>query len=215
MSRLSSHFCDEDSNQTSLDEDIEDQANQASEKEIRRSNPQGKKRNQSRFFIILLDQGLFIVYKRLFLFSFTLNAAFISLAASDRFDYAKRHAALFSMANILILTLSRSEAFLRLLFSLSVATLCRLPLPLKTVATSFLQPLGGIHSGCSVSSLAWLTYALIMTIHHQDEWVDTAVDAIEGLEEGSGGGLEGEGEAAKSDDEEREKKADEGLGYSN
>ncbi|KAK1268721.1 hypothetical protein QJS04_geneDACA008219 [Acorus gramineus] len=131
---------------------------------------QGKKRNQSRLSIILFDQGLFSVYKRLFLLSFSLNAVFLSLAASGRFDYAKRHAALFAMANILILTLSRSEAFLRLLFSLSVLTLHRLPLPLKTAATSFLQSLGGVHSGCGVSSLAWLTYALIMTIHHRDEY---------------------------------------------
>ncbi|KAK1303450.1 hypothetical protein QJS10_CPB11g00241 [Acorus calamus] len=132
----SSHFCVEDPNQTSLDEDIEDQVNQASEKEV--SNPQGKKRNQSRLSIILFDQGLFTVYKRLFLLSFTLNAALVSLVASGRFDYAKRHTALFTMANILIFTLSHSEAFLRLLFSLSVVTLRRLPLPLKTAATSFL-----------------------------------------------------------------------------
>ncbi|KAK1302019.1 hypothetical protein QJS10_CPB12g01073 [Acorus calamus] len=99
-----------------------------------------------------------------------LNVVFLSLAASGHFDYAKRHAAVFAMANILILTLSRSEAFLRLLFSLSVLTLRGLPLPLKTAATSLLQSLGGVHSGCGVSSLAWLTYALIMTIHHRDEY---------------------------------------------
>ncbi|KAK1304405.1 hypothetical protein QJS10_CPB11g00239 [Acorus calamus] len=110
MTHPSSHFCDAYPNQTSLEKSIETLYNSI------RPRP--------------------LHYKRFFLLSFTLNATLVSLAASGRFDYAKRHAALFAMANIL--TLSHSEAFLRLLFSLSVVTLHRLPLPLKTAATSFL-----------------------------------------------------------------------------
>ncbi|RVW79166.1 hypothetical protein CK203_051343 [Vitis vinifera] len=75
---------------------------------------------ESRLSIILLDQGPFTVYKRLFM------------------------------------------AFLRVVFWLAVKVLGQswVPLGLKTAITSLLQSLGGIHSGCGVSSVAWLVYAL-------------------------------------------------------
>ncbi|KAJ1402142.1 hypothetical protein SESBI_28240 [Sesbania bispinosa] len=42
------------------------------------------------------------------------------------------------------------------------------PLFLKTATTSLLQSLGGIHSGCGVSSIAWLVYALVLTLKDRD-----------------------------------------------
>ncbi|KAL3741739.1 hypothetical protein ACJRO7_017240 [Eucalyptus globulus] len=109
----------------------------------------------SRLSVILLDQGLFTVYKRLFIICLTLNV---------------NRAALFSITNIFVLTLCRSEAFLRVAFWLAVELLGHswVPLFVKTATTSLLQSLGGIHSGCGVSSLAWLVYALVLTLKDRD-----------------------------------------------
>ncbi|XP_051224903.1 adenylate-forming reductase 06235-like [Lolium perenne] len=123
-------------------------------------------KGHSRLGVILLDQGLFTVYKRLFMLCVVLNAAGLAAAATGHFPYAKGHAALFAMGNILALTMCRSEAVLRAVFWLTVALLGRpwVPVAIKTGVTAILQSLGGIHSGCGVSSLAWLVYALVRAI---------------------------------------------------
>ncbi|GLJ37908.1 hypothetical protein SUGI_0771220 [Cryptomeria japonica] len=128
------------------------------------------KSGESRMSVILLDQGLLTVYKRLFLLSFALNLTALILAATGHFSYAKKEAALFSVGNILALVLCRNEAFLRCVFWLVVKVLGRswVPLPLKTGTTSFLQCVGGIHSGCGVSSVMWLTYSLVETLRHSE-----------------------------------------------
>ncbi|KAI3945913.1 hypothetical protein MKW98_007262 [Papaver atlanticum] len=128
------------------------------------------KKTQSRLSIILLDQGLFTVYKRLFVVCFTLNMIGLILAAIGRFPYAKEKAALFSIANILALVLCRSEAILRIVFMLAVKVLGRswIPVQIRTATTSFLQCLGGVHSGCGVSAIAWLIFALILTLNDRN-----------------------------------------------
>ena len=98
-----------------------------------------------------------------------LNITGLVLAETGHFPYARKKAALFSIANILTLTLCRSEAFLRVIFWLAVKLLGRssVPLFMKTATTSLLQSLGGIHSGCGIcgiSSIAWLVYALVHTL---------------------------------------------------
>ncbi|KAJ6416689.1 hypothetical protein OIU84_002539 [Salix udensis] len=40
--------------------------------------------------------------------------------------------------------------------------------PLKTATTSLLQSLGGIHSSCGISSVAWLIYALVLTLKSRE-----------------------------------------------
>ncbi|RZC74288.1 hypothetical protein C5167_049771 [Papaver somniferum] len=116
------------------------------------------KKPQSRLSIILLDQGLFTVYKRLFVVCFTLNIIGIVLAAVGRFPYAKEKAALFSIANILALVLCRSEAILRVVFMLAVKVLGRswISVQIRTATTSFLQCLGGVHSA----------FPLVRHLHH-------------------------------------------------
>ncbi|RYR36137.1 hypothetical protein Ahy_A10g051176 isoform B [Arachis hypogaea] len=123
-----------------------------------------------RLSVILLDQGLFTVYKRLFTVSLILNITALVVAATGHFPYARNNAALFSIANILALILCRSELFLRLIFYLAVKILGRswVPLFIKTATTSLLQSVGGIHSGCGISSIAWLLYALILTLKQRD-----------------------------------------------
>lgn len=192
LSRPSSHFCDlvldEDEDDNDGDDDFAlqrlEQGKVQDEREekvilpsarTKRSDQQQPRRShagnqQSRLSIILLDQGLFTVYKRLFLVCLALNVATLVLAATGHFPYARNKAALFSIGNILALTLCRSEAFLRVIFWLAVKTLGRswVPLPIKTATTSLLQSLGGIHSGCGVSSIAWLVYALIISVKHRE-----------------------------------------------
>ncbi|KAJ1402143.1 hypothetical protein SESBI_28241 [Sesbania bispinosa] len=103
-----------------------------------------KPENESRLSVILLDQGLFTVYKRLFMVCLTLNITGLVVATTGHFSYARNRAALFSIGNILALTLCRSEAFLRVVFWLLVKILGRswVPLFLKTATTSLLQSLG-------------------------------------------------------------------------
>jgi hypothetical protein len=103
------------------------------------------------------------------------------------FPYGKEKAALFSIGNILASVLCRSEAFLRCVFWLTVKLLGRwswVPLLVKTAATSFLQCVGGIHSGCGVSSIMWLIYSLLETISHRESSSDEIIavaSAILGL----------------------------------
>jgi hypothetical protein len=42
------------------------------------------------------------------------------------------------------------------------------PIQIKTMTTSLLQSLGGIHSSCGVSSIAWLIYALVLTLKDRE-----------------------------------------------
>jgi hypothetical protein len=179
----SSHFCDldEDTDDDDTDDDESVAADEDEEMALasdvrscrsRRSLTSSAKpvraaaKGHSRLGVILLDQGLFTVYKRLFVLCVVLNAAGLATAATGHFPYAKRHAALFAMGNILALTLCRSEAVLRGVFWLAVALLGRpwVPVVIKTGVTAILQSVGGVHSGCGVSSLAWLVYALVQAL---------------------------------------------------
>lgn len=193
MSRASSHFCDlsddgNDDKEEDRVDDIEAQLDDEQPAEPKKQQEQPilvtppgsasvKKptppppQEYSRLAVVLLDQGLFTVYKRLFAACFALNTTALALAATGHFDYAKRRAALFAIGNVLALTLCRSEALLRVVFWLAVKALgpAWVPIPVKTAATAFLQSLGGIHSGCGVSSVAWLVYALILTLHRRSE----------------------------------------------
>ncbi|KAB2078029.1 hypothetical protein ES319_A06G133200v1 [Gossypium barbadense] len=185
VSRTSSHFCDLDLDEDDEDENKDDiifeslEEGQDEEKDDKPVLPSASKREQipklarkqeSRLSVILLDQGLFTVYKRLFVVCFTLNIIGLVLAAAGHFPYARNRAALFSIANILALTLCRSEAFLRVVFWLAVKVLGKswVPLPIKTATTSLLQSHGGIHSRCGISSVAWLIYALILTLKDRE-----------------------------------------------
>lgn len=179
-SRVSSHFCDleigvdEEHDETGTDEEMAVAATAAAISDVPSASAKHVKASSSaapsRLGVILLDQGLFTVYKLLFVLCVVLNAAGLALAATGHFPYAKRHAAIFAMGNILALTLCRSEAVLRAVFWLAVALLGRpwVPVAAKTGVTAVLQSLGGVHSGCGVSSLAWLVYALVQALGNRD-----------------------------------------------
>ncbi|CAI0453751.1 unnamed protein product [Linum tenue] len=171
----SSHFCD-------LDLEIHDPSYYVVDEELvdvvvtDRKLPR-KSKKPSRLSVILLDQGLFTVYKMLFMFCFALNVVGLVLAATGHFPCARNRAALFSIANIFLLTLCRSEALLRAVFWAAVKILGRswVPIRIKTAATSLLQSLGGIHSGCGVSSVAWLIYSLVLTLN---DWPHTSFEIV-------------------------------------
>uniref|UniRef100_K4B5K5 Uncharacterized protein n=1 Tax=Solanum lycopersicum TaxID=4081 RepID=K4B5K5_SOLLC len=59
------------------------------------------------------------------------------------------------------------EVFLRVVFWFAVNCLgwSFIPIRIKTIVTSLLQSLGGIHSGCAISSIVWRIYALIQTLN--------------------------------------------------
>ncbi|KAF2305252.1 hypothetical protein P3X46_033175 [Hevea brasiliensis] len=183
MSRSSSHFCDLDLTEGAGEEnqlqDLEEKGepchlekqNKVADTEKQDQAPKpAKPRKASRLSIILLDQGLFTVYKRLFMVCLTLNIVALILSSTGHFPYGKRNAALFAIGNILALSLCRSEAFLRVVFGLAVKLFGRpwVPLFLKTAITSFLQSVGGIHSSCGVSSIAWLVYALVLSLKDRE-----------------------------------------------
>ncbi|XP_061350139.1 adenylate-forming reductase 06235-like [Gastrolobium bilobum] len=176
-SRTSSHFCDIDIDADDVEvieflaevQDIE-KPEKAIGVKAQKLLPKSDPPRSSRLSIILLDQG-FTVYKGLFLVCMILNVVALTLSAAGYFPYAKTKAALFSIGNILALTLCRSEAALRVVFWLCVKTIGRpcVSLRIKTATTSFLQSLGGIHSGCGVSSIAWLVYSLVLTMKNKDK----------------------------------------------
>ncbi|KAL2331640.1 hypothetical protein Fmac_019221 [Flemingia macrophylla] len=174
-SRTSSHFCDIDIEASDVElefiaevQDVEE-ADKAHRVKVQKLLPKNDTPRRSRLSIILLDQG-FTFYKGLFVVCIALNMVALALSAVGYFPYAKKRATLFSIGNILALTLFRSEAFLRVIFWLAVKTLGRpcVSLGIKTATTSFLQSVGGIHSGCGVSSIAWLIYSLVLTLKNKD-----------------------------------------------
>ncbi|GLJ38625.1 hypothetical protein SUGI_0787570 [Cryptomeria japonica] len=172
-SRPSSHFCN-------LDDDEEEANDVEQQEELWNSSdlpvpkkdtlPQKPSKPESRLSVILLDQGLFTVYKRLFILCLALNLSTILFATSGVFPYAMKEAGFFSVGNLLVLVLCRSEAFLRCVFWVAVKVLGRswVPIPLKTATTSFLQCVGGIHSGCGVSSIMWLIYYLVESLRRPE-----------------------------------------------
>ena len=166
LGRSSSHFCDvysddehdEDADMAIPEEDSDDVEKQQQglpePKELREvdkpvTTRKPTRASESRISTILLDQGPFTVYKRLFAVFFVVNMVLLGLAISGNFSYGRRKAAAFAIYNVLLLTLCRSELFLRFVFWFAVKALGRPRVPLwaKTATTSFLQCIGGIHSG--------------------------------------------------------------------
>ncbi|KAK6149997.1 hypothetical protein DH2020_017522 [Rehmannia glutinosa] len=173
MSRTSSHFCDLDHEDE--DEDIETLADieegheedqkfhqsplplllpPAFVKSEQPPPPPAKKQPSSRLSVILLDQGLFTVYKRLFVVCLALNITGLVLAAIGEFPYARNRAALFSIANIFVLVLCEAKRFKGCVLA-----------GRERIGVS----LGGIHSGCGISSITWLVYALILTLKNRGD----------------------------------------------
>ncbi|KAF2739813.1 hypothetical protein EJ04DRAFT_606499 [Polyplosphaeria fusca] len=110
---------------------------------------------------ILLDLW-FNTYRKFFTFVTLLNLTGIILAALGRFSYAENHLGALVLGNLLCAIMMRNELFVRFLYILFIYGLRGwAPLRLKLAATSILQHLGGIHSGCALSGACWLIYKIV------------------------------------------------------
>ncbi|RKU47117.1 hypothetical protein DL546_004670 [Coniochaeta pulveracea] len=116
----------------------------------------------------ILFQLWFNTYKKFFTFVTLLNLVGITMAALGRFRYANEHLGALVLGNLLMAILMRNELFLRCLYIVAIYGLKSwAPLSIKLAATSVLQHVGGIHSGCALSGAGWLVYKIVDILRHR------------------------------------------------
>ncbi|KAG8967116.1 hypothetical protein FRC03_010671 [Tulasnella sp. 419] len=109
----------------------------------------------------------FNTYRKLFTLVVILNGVGLLMAALDKFPYARKNNGAFILGNLLMAVMMRNELFLRGVFWVVNKALAKWPpLIIRLGATSVLQHLGGVHSGCAVSGLAWLIYRVVTLCMH-------------------------------------------------
>ncbi|KAK3316857.1 hypothetical protein B0H66DRAFT_306716 [Apodospora peruviana] len=110
----------------------------------------------------------FNTYRKFFTFVTLLNLTGIILAALGRFPYAENHLGALVLGNLLMAILMRNELFLRVLYIVAIYGLRSwAPLCIKLAATSVLQHVGGIHSGCALSGAGWLVYKIVEILRYR------------------------------------------------
>lgn len=131
------------------------------------TRPPAKKKNAnvSRWILFKLWYN---TYRKFFTFVVFFNLIGIVLAACDKFPYAENHLGALVLGNLLTAILMRNELFLRVLYIVAIYGLKSwAPLWLKYAATSVLQHVGGIHSGCALSGACWLLYKVVDILIHR------------------------------------------------
>ncbi|CAE6508213.1 unnamed protein product [Rhizoctonia solani] len=109
----------------------------------------------------------FNTYRKFYTFVVTLNGIGLILAGIGRFEYAINHSGALVLGNLLCAVMMRNELFLRFLFLIANTFFAKWPpLCIRLGITSILQHIGGIHSGCATSGLAWLLYKVIELCRH-------------------------------------------------
>ncbi|PBP28486.1 hypothetical protein BUE80_DR000616 [Diplocarpon rosae] len=115
----------------------------------------------------ILFQLWFNTYRRFFVFVTVLNLVGISMTIAGHFPYAENHLGALVLGNLLAAIMVRNELFLRFLYFIAIYGLRGwAPLWLKYTTVSILQHVGGIHSGCALSAVAWLGYKVVVLIMH-------------------------------------------------
>ncbi|KAJ4355466.1 uncharacterized protein N0V89_003482 [Didymosphaeria variabile] len=110
----------------------------------------------------------FNTYRKFFILVTLLNLTGIVLAALNRFPYAENHLGALVLGNLLCAILFRNELFMRCLYFIFIYGLRSwAPLPIKYAATSILQHVGGVHSGCALSGAAWLIFKIVDIIRYR------------------------------------------------
>lgn len=108
-------------------------------------------------------------YRKLFCVSILLNSILMIIAIQNLQSYMKRHLSAMVLGNLLIGAMARSEWVLRLMYWLSV--MCFrwkwIPAKLKIWVVGVLYHIGGLHSGCGISALAWLMIAWVDHLSNQ------------------------------------------------
>ncbi|KAG2061468.1 hypothetical protein BDR06DRAFT_261837 [Suillus hirtellus] len=102
-------------------------------------------------------------YRRFFTVVFTVNFIGLGFAIAGKWPYAAKYPGALVVGNLNVSVLVRNEIFGRCLY-LFVNTLFAkwTPLYFRLGCTSTLQHLGGIHSGCAISGVAWI---VLMVVH--------------------------------------------------
>ncbi|EAT77694.2 hypothetical protein SNOG_14842 [Parastagonospora nodorum SN15] len=113
---------------------------------------------------VLIDLW-FNTYRKFFTFIILLNLAGIIMTALGRFHYAENHLGALVLGNLLSAVLFRNELWMRFLYMVAIYGWA--PLRVKYAATSVLQHVGGIHSGCALSGAAWLVYKIVDIIRYR------------------------------------------------
>ncbi|KAF2030896.1 hypothetical protein EK21DRAFT_111563 [Setomelanomma holmii] len=124
-----------------------------------------KKRKIPRWVLIDL---WFNTYRKFFTFIVILNTVGIIMTALGRFSYGENHLGALVLGNLLCAILFRNELWMRFLYIVFIYGLEGwAPLRIKYAATSILQHVGGIHSGCALSGAAWLIYKIVDIIRYR------------------------------------------------
>ncbi|KAF2010669.1 hypothetical protein BU24DRAFT_356712 [Aaosphaeria arxii CBS 175.79] len=110
----------------------------------------------------------FNTYRKFFTFVTLFNLTGIILAALGRFPYAENHLGAIVLGNLLTAILFRNELWMRFLYIVAIYGLRSwAPKRIKYAATSVLQHVGGIHSGCALSGAGWLIYKIVDIIRYR------------------------------------------------
>jgi hypothetical protein len=118
----------------------------------------------------------FNTYKQFFTFCVLLNLTGMIMAGLGRFPYATNHLGALVLGNLLFAVLMRNELLLRVLYTVAIYGLRSwAPLSVKLAATSALQHVGGIHSGCALSGAGWLIYKVVDILQHRAVQHDSVV----------------------------------------
>lgn len=117
---------------------------------------------RSRLRVILEDQTLFSMYKRLMYLALAVNVLLLCLLCTGNWTAAEGQAPLAAVVNVFLCVLFRNELFFRVVYWAAVRTFRPdwMPLQLKLAVTSFLQSVGGLHSGAGMSSVVWMIKAI-------------------------------------------------------
>ncbi|EPT05897.1 hypothetical protein FOMPIDRAFT_1110294 [Fomitopsis schrenkii] len=103
------------------------------------------------------------MYRKLFTISFSVNIIMFGFAVSGHWPYAYRYGGAMAVGNFNVSVLVRNEIFGRCLYGFVNGCFAKwAPLWWRLGCTSVLQHLGGIHTGCAVSGVIWLT---LRTVH--------------------------------------------------
>ncbi|KAH7889767.1 hypothetical protein F5I97DRAFT_1924289 [Phlebopus sp. FC_14] len=101
-------------------------------------------------------------YRRFFTVIFTLNFIALGFAAAGLWPYALKYPGALVVGNLNFAVLMRNEIFGRLLYLFVNTFFAKwTPLWFRLGCTSTLQHLGGIHSSCAISGIAWLILMLV------------------------------------------------------
>ncbi|GJE92420.1 hypothetical protein PsYK624_085740 [Phanerochaete sordida] len=102
-------------------------------------------------------------YRMLFTAAFVLNIIAIIVAATGHWPYADTRSVALALGSIAVAVACRNEFLLRYFLYWPVVRLFQKWTPLwwRIVLTSLVQHIGGVHSGCAASGVAWLAYSVV------------------------------------------------------